>query len=276
MKVFGGPLVTVTIPMYNNAKFIRQTIESVLSQTYTNFELLVYDDASTDGSYEIVRSISDPRLKLFRNRKNLGPEGNWNKAVSDVGGTYVKLICGDDILYPQCLERQVDILERHASEGVSLVCAQRTIIDADSKALIKKINLVDEGRHQAEDVIRKLIRMGTNILGEPVCGLYPAAMLGKTRGYSATVPYTIDLDFWMQLLKLGDLYMIADPLCAFRISEESWSSRIGDLRYHQFLEFMELTASDRFFGVTDLDMFIGKINCAVHSMTSTVGFKLFA
>ena len=276
MKVFGGPLVTVTIPMYNNAKFIRQTIESVLSQTYTNFELLVYDDYSTDGSYEIVRSISDPRLKLFRNRKNLGPEGNWNNAVSNVQGTYVKLICGDDILYPQCLERQVDILERHASEGVALVCGQRTIIDAESKALIKQINLVDEGRHQAEDVIRKLIRMGTNILGEPVCGLYPASLLEKTRGYSAMVPYTIDLDFWMQLLKLGDLYMIADPLCAFRISEESWSSRIGDLRYHQFLEFMELTASDRYFGVTDLDMFIGKINCAVHSMTSTVGFKLFA
>ncbi len=276
MKVFGGPLVTVTIPMYNNAKFIRQTIESVLSQTYTNFELLVYDDYSTDGSYEIVRSISDPRLKLFRNPQNLGPEGNWNNAVSNVQGTYVKLICGDDILYPQCLERQVDILERHASEGVALVCGQRTIIDAESKALIKQINLVDEGRHQAEDVIRKLIRMGTNILGEPVCGLYPASLLEKTRGYSAMVPYTIDLDFWMQLLKLGDLYMIADPLCAFRISEESWSSRIGDLRYHQFLEFMELAASDRYFGVTDLDMFIGKINCAVHSMTSTVGFKLFA
>jgi len=276
MKVFGGPLVTVTIPMYNNAKFIRQTIESVLSQTYTNFELLVYDDYSTDGSYEIVRSISDSRLKLFRNRQNLGPEGNWNNAVSNVQGTYVKLICGDDILYPQCLERQVDILERHASEGVALVCGQRTIIDAESKALIKQINLVDEGRHQAEDVIRKLIRMGTNILGEPVCGLYPASLLEKTRGYSAMVPYTIDLDFWMQLLKLGDLYMIADPLCAFRISEESWSSRIGDLRYHQFLEFMELAASDRYFGVTDLDMFIGKINCAVHSMTSTVGFKLFA
>lgn len=186
------------------------------------------------------------------------------------------MICGDDILYPQCLERQVDILERHASEGVALVCGQRTIIDAESKALIKQINLVDEGRHQAEDVIRKLIRMGTNILGEPVCGLYPASLLEKTRGYSAMVPYTIDLDFWMQLLKLGDLYMIADPLCAFRISEESWSSRIGDLRYHQFLEFMELAASDRYFGVTDLDMFIGKINCAVHSMTSTVGFKLFA
>ncbi|MBF0586167.1 glycosyltransferase family 2 protein [Prosthecochloris sp. N3] len=276
MSVSGGPLVTVTIPMYNNERFIRQTVESVLSQTYTNFELLVYDDCSTDGSYEIVASIDDPRIRLLRNPGNLGPEGNWNRAVSNIRGTYVKLICGDDILFPDCLEKQVAVFEEMGDERISLVCAQRTIIDADSNPLIKKINLVEGGRHQAVDVTRKLIRMGTNILGEPVCGLYPASLLPRTRGYSATVPYTIDLDFWMQLLKLGDLYMIEEPLCAFRISDESWSSRIGDLRYHQFLEFMEQTASDGSFEITDLDMFIGKINCAVHSMTSTVGFKLFA
>lgn len=276
MSVSGGPLVTVTIPMYNNERFIRQTVESVLSQTYTNFELLVYDDCSTDGSYEIVASIDDPRIRLLRNPGNLGPEGNWNRAISNIRGTYVKLICGDDILFPDCLEKQVAVFEEMGDERISLVCAQRTIIDADSNPLIKKINLVEGGRHQAVDVTRKLIRMGTNILGEPVCGLYPASLLPRTRGYSATVPYTIDLDFWMQLLKLGDLYMIEEPLCAFRISDESWSSRIGDLRYHQFLEFMEQIASDGSFEITDLDMFIGKINCAVHSMTSTVGFKLFA
>jgi len=269
------PLVSVTIPMYNSARFIRRTVESVLQQTYRNFELLVYDDNSQDESYEIVEAIGDPRIRLVRNPENLGPEGNWNKAVSEVRGKYVKLICGDDILYPDCLAKQVAVFEDHRNSGVSLVCGQRTVIDADDNALIRKINFIDHGRHEAAEVSRKIIRMGTNILGEPVCGLYPASLLEGVR-YNATVPYTIDLDFWMQLLKKGDLYMIEEPLCAFRISEESWSSRIGDLRYHQFLEFMDRTASDSSFEVTDLDMFIGRINCAVHSMTSTVGFKLFA
>lgn len=276
MKRTGEPLVTVTIPMYNNERFIGETIESILAQTYTNFELLIYDDNSTDGSYEIASSFSDSRMRVFRNEKNLGPEGNWNRAIHDVKGKYVKLICGDDILYPDCLEKQVAVFENNSKARISLVCSQRTVIDPEGKPLIKKINLVEKGRHKATDVIRKLIRMGTNILGEPVCGLYPALLLPRTRGYSARVPYTIDLEFWMQLLRLGDLYMIDEPLCAFRISDESWSSRIGDMRYHQFIEFMEQTASEKNFEVTDLDMFIGKINCAVHSMTSTVGFKLFA
>lgn len=276
MKRTGEPLVTVTIPMYNNERFIKQTIESILAQTYANFELLIYDDNSTDGSYEIAASFRDPRMRVFKNKRNLGPEGNWNRAIQDIGGKYVKLICGDDILYPNCLEKQVAVFEKNPQAGISLVCSQRTIIDPEGKSLIKKINLVEKGRHKATDVIRKLIRMGTNILGEPVCGLYPASMLPYTRGYSARVPYTIDLEFWMQLLRLGDLYMIDESLCAFRISDESWSSRIGDMRYHQFIEFMEQTASEKTFEVTDLDMFIGKINCAVHSMTSTVGFKLFA
>ena len=276
MKRNSKPLVTVTIPMYNNERFIRQTIESILAQTYTNFELLIYDDNSADESYEAASSFRDSRIRVYKNKRNLGPEGNWNRAVQDVAGKYVKLICGDDVLYPDCLEKQVAVFENDSHAGLSLVCSQRTIIDPEGKSLIKKINLVDKGRHKSADVIRKLIRMGTNILGEPVCGLYPASLLPFTRGYSARVPYTIDLEFWMQLLRLGELYMIDEPLCAFRISDESWSSRIGDMRYHQFIEFMEQTASEKTFEVTDLDMFIGRINCAVHSMTSTVGFKLFA
>jgi len=276
MKTTGEPLVSVTIPMYNNERFIGETVESILSQTYANFELLVYDDNSTDASFDIVSSFRDPRMKVFRNARNLGPEGNWNRAVSNVKGKYVKLICGDDVLYPECLERQVGVFEERQGAGISLVCTQRTIIDPEGKPLIKKVNLIEGGRHEAVGVSRKLIRMGTNILGEPVCGLYPADLLRLTRGYSARMPYTIDLDFWMQLLRLGNLWMIDEPLCAFRISDESWSSRIGDQRYHHFIEFMEDTAAEKKFQITDLDLFIGKINCALHSVTSTVGFKLFA
>jgi hypothetical protein len=275
MVVKQRPLVTVTIPMYNNARFINETIQSVLSQTFSDIELLIYDDYSTDGSYEIAASFSDSRIRLFRNSENLGPEKNWNKAISDVRGKYVKLVCGDDILYPECIEKQIAAFEEPGNNGVSLVSCQRTIIDPEGKVLIRKVNFVDGGRKEPADVIRKMIRMGTNIIGEPVCGLYPAELIPRC-GYSAVVPYTIDLDFWMQALKHGDLFVIDEPLCAFRISDLSWSSRIGDLRYQQFLEFMEHAAADERYEVTDLDLFIGRINCAVQSMTSLMGFKLFA
>lgn len=276
MGAMNRPYVTVTIPMYNNERFIGETINSVLSQTFTDFELLIYDDHSTDGSYDIAASINDSRIRLFRNPENLGPEGNWNKAVSMVRGKYVKLVCGDDLLYPECLEKQVAAFDDPLNAGVSLVSSQRTIIDPEGKTLIKKVNFVDGGRKDPVEVIRKMIRMGTNIIGEPVCGLFPAELIAKTKGYSAVVPYTIDLDYWIQMLKHGDLFVIDESLCAFRISDLSWSSRIGELRYEQFLEFMEQAAADERHEVTDLDLFIGKINCAVQSMTSLMGFKLFA
>ncbi|NTW70214.1 MAG: glycosyltransferase family 2 protein [Chlorobiaceae bacterium] len=270
------PYVTVAIPMYNNAPFIRETINSVLAQSFTDFELLIYDDHSTDDSYEIAESFNDRRIRLFRNEENLGPEGNWNKAVSNVRGKYVKLLCGDDILFPNCLEKQVAVFDDPQNRGVSLVSTQRTIIDPEGKTLIKKLNFIEGGRKDPVEVIRKIVRMGTNIIGEPVCGLYPAELIEKTRGYSGIVPYTIDLDFWIQLLKHGDLLVIDEPLCAFRISNLSCSSKIGELRHQQFLEFMVQVAADESHEVTELDLFIGKINCAVQSMTSFMGFKLFA
>ncbi len=270
------PLVTVTIPLYNNEQFIAQTIESVLAQSMPDFELLVYDDHSTDRSVEIVRSYTDRRLRLFTSDRNLGPEGNWNRAVSRVRGRYVKLLCADDLLFPDCLEKQAGLFADTSSAGVSLVSCQRTIIDPDSKTLIKKVNFIDGGRKEPADLVRKMVRMGTNIIGEPACGLYPAALLGKTRGYSARIPYTVDLDFWVQLLRLGDLWMIDEPLCAFRISSDSWSSRIGEMRHQQFISFMEEVSSMQQFGVSDLDLFIGRFNSAVQSMTSLMGFRLFA
>jgi glycosyltransferase involved in cell wall biosynthesis len=276
MVMLDRPYVTVTIPMYNNARFIEETINSILAQSFSDFELLVYDDNSTDGSYEIAKSFSDSRIRIFRNDVNLGPEKNWNKAISSIRGKYVKLVCGDDILYPECLEKQVAVFEDPVNSGLSLVTCQRTIIDPEGKVLIKKVNFVDEGRKDPVEVVRKMIRMGTNIIGEPVCGLYRADLIDKLSGYSAVIPYTIDLDFWLQILKHGYLYVIDESLCAFRISNLSWSSRIGDMRYQQFLEFMEYAAADVTNEVTDLDLFIGRINCAVQSMTSLMGFKLFA
>ncbi|ABB24098.1 glycosyltransferase family 2 protein [Pelodictyon luteolum] len=270
------PMVTVTVPMYNNARFIGETIRSILSQTYEDFELLIYDDNSTDESFEIAASYADPRIRLQQNERNLGPEANWNRAVSEVSGRYVKLVCGDDILYPSCLEKQVAAFRDPMNEGVSLVSAQRAIIDSHGKTLISKVNFLDEGRKGPVEVVRKMVRMGTNIIGEPVSGMFPSEAIPRTRGYSARVPYTTDLDFWLQLLQLGDLYVIDEPLCAFRISDASWSSRIGEMRQQQFLAFMEQAASDVRHEVTDLDLFIGRINCAVQSMTSMMGFKLFA
>src|SRR5690242_1647265 len=105
------PLVSVCVPCYNGAHFIGATIESVLSQTFEDFELIIVDDHSTDETVEIVQAFTDSRIRFSRNRENLGMGANWNHVLSLGLGKYVKLLCEDDLIHDECLERQVSLLE---------------------------------------------------------------------------------------------------------------------------------------------------------------------
>lgn len=121
------PLVSVFIPLYNGAHFIREAIDSVRMQTYPQWELIITDDQSTDGSAEIVSSFSDPRTHYILNAERLGPEGNWNRCVNEAKGKYRKLLCHDDRLHNDCIHRQVEIYEQAGHEHLTLVTCARHI-----------------------------------------------------------------------------------------------------------------------------------------------------
>jgi glycosyltransferase involved in cell wall biosynthesis len=104
------PLVSVCIPAYNNAAYIKDTIDSVLHQTYPNLELVICDDKSTDNTVEVIEKIKDDRIKLYKNEKNLGMSGNWNHCLSKCSGDFIKLICADDMLAETALEKEVNAL----------------------------------------------------------------------------------------------------------------------------------------------------------------------
>ena len=127
MSAAPAPTVSVCIPAYNAARFIGEAIGSVLAQTCRDFELVVVDDASADDTVDVVRRFSDPRLRLLRNARNLGLAGNWNRATSEARGRYVKLLCQDDLLRPDCLADQVAVLDHPGNGDVALVCARRDI-----------------------------------------------------------------------------------------------------------------------------------------------------
>ena len=86
------PLVSVCIPAYNNAAYIKETIDSILGQTYSNLELVICDDRSKDDTVKVIEAIKDDRIKLFQNEKNLGMSGNWNHCLSKCSGEFIKLI----------------------------------------------------------------------------------------------------------------------------------------------------------------------------------------
>lgn len=109
----GAPKVTVLIPVYNRAEYVGDAIASVLAQTFTDFELLVIDDGSTDASAEVVEGFRDPRLRLVRNEANLGIPTTRNKGLALVRGTYLAMLDSDDRAEPDRLARQVAFLDRN-------------------------------------------------------------------------------------------------------------------------------------------------------------------
>lgn len=115
-------LVSVLTTAYNREKYIADAIESVLASTYTNFELIIVDDGSTDNTVKIAKSYEakDKRVKLYVNEKNLGDYPNRNKAASYASGKYIKYLDSDDIIYPHGLEVMVRSMEQFPVAGFGL------------------------------------------------------------------------------------------------------------------------------------------------------------
>ena len=117
-----GPLATVAMVTYNSERYVADAIESVLSQSYENLELLICDDCSKDGTWDIVRSYKDSRIRAFRNAGNLGEYPNRNQALQLARGDYLIYIDGDDILYPHGLEFMVRTLDVFPDSAMAMAC----------------------------------------------------------------------------------------------------------------------------------------------------------
>ena len=110
--------VTVLMPTYNVAPYVKEAVDSVLRQTYRDFELLIMDDCSTDNTVEVVRSIDDPRIRIVQNEKNVGLAENLNRGLALIETEYVARMDGDDIAEPYWLEHEVSVLDSHPDIGI--------------------------------------------------------------------------------------------------------------------------------------------------------------
>jgi glycosyltransferase involved in cell wall biosynthesis len=108
-----SPRVSILIPVYNRESMVKNAIDSALAQTYTDFEVVVCDNASTDDTWNVCSQYSgDPRVRLFRNQENVGPVRNWRRCLEEARGDFVKLLFSDDIIHPTYLEKAVPLLGR--------------------------------------------------------------------------------------------------------------------------------------------------------------------
>lgn len=251
------PLISVCIPSYNNEEFIGLTVESILNQTYRNFEVVITDDHSKDGTAAAIRKFNDPRIRLIENEANLGMGGNWNKALSFATGKYVKLMCGDDVAYAECFSRQVAALENPAHARAVLAICNTNVINARSDVVLRRRPRFRAGLATGRTLIRKCVRSGTNLIGEPVAGLFKRELLDKSVRFDPSNPYMIDLAFWADALKHGDAVMDNERLAAFRISAGSVSAKTGLKQAANFRRFVHQIRADPVYRASRLDVMLG-------------------
>ena len=121
--------VTVCVPVYNTARYIKVCVESVFAQDYADWRLLVADNHSTDGTWEILSSLNHPQLQLFRHPQNLGATANWNFSLRQVQTEFVCFLGADDLFYPHHLSRKIALLQQ--TPAAPFIHGLADVIDTD-------------------------------------------------------------------------------------------------------------------------------------------------
>lgn len=212
------PKVSICIPAYNHEKYIEIAVNSILNQTYTDYEIIIVDDKSKDKTWEIIQKYDYPNIRCYCNKENKGMVGNWNEVVSYAEGEYIKLLGGDDILLPTCLEEEVRALDENPN--VSMVISDSLIINSSEEIKGKIERFYKEGIKEGKKLARKSIRY-KNYFGNGANALFRKKSFDKWNGFDERVPVIPDFDMWIKLAYLGDVYYIKKSLSKFRIHEEA-------------------------------------------------------
>ena len=119
------PLVSVCIPTYNAEKTVGSTLQSILNQTYQNSEIIIVDNASTDNTLALLQNFNDPRIKSYKNSKNIGAEKNWSRCIELASGEYIAIFHADDLYKSDMVEKQVHVFQDNPSIGAVFTMANR-------------------------------------------------------------------------------------------------------------------------------------------------------
>ncbi len=216
------PSVSVCIPTYNSAHCLDRAIESVLAQTYKDFQILVIDNNSSDRTVALARQYAerDNRLEVRPFDLNIGAYGNFSRCITLAEGTYVKILCSDDMLSPECLAKMVAAFEQHPS--VSLVgCSQKNVTTTGEVARIVssyETEGVIPGRVAARDILFKM----SNDIGAPTSVMMKKEDLSD--GFDRNYFFLADMDRWCRLLLKGDYYFLKEPLATLSLSDKTGTS----------------------------------------------------
>lgn len=213
-KLQDRPSLALLIPSYNHNRYLAQLLTSIAGQTRRPDEILISDDASADGSYEILKSWARgrPGVKIFRQPQNLGITENSNFLLSKTKANLVLFLHSDDALLSSRALEKMELLFRRDS-NVALVACGRGYLDEKMGLTGTEVTL-PSGRHAGRDVRLKILRSEANLIGEPSCVMFQRNLL--TKRFDPDFRQLWDVDAWLRLLRKGDMGYVAEPLVGIR------------------------------------------------------------
>lgn len=237
-KPVGKPTVSVVIPAHNGGDWIREAIDSVFASTFSDFELVIRDDGSTDGTREYISSLKDPRVRVVFAATNEGAWENWTEVSALARGTFTKILCQDDLIFPECLERQIAVLESDA--GIAMVASRHTVIDSQGAVVLPRHGLSGlTSRLSGTSALNTSVLSGANQFGEPASVMYRTEALLPSLPFNPDYPYLTDLDMYRKVLLHGDFVGLPTVDAAFRVSTGSWSKRLEQTQSSEFIGWID-------------------------------------
>ena len=267
------PKLSVCIPVYNCGEYIKECIDSVLSQCYKNFELVILDNQSTDNTVSVINSFTDDRIRFYQNETNIGMLKNWNKVLSYAQGEYIKVLPADDFLYPESLMMQCKVLDEDKEKKIALVCGRKNVINDKGRTLFTRGFSKKAGRVDGVVAINKTIRSGGNIIGEPGVVLFRKSILEKSGEFDASIYYVMDLYMWFKMLLHGDLFVIPEIVCSFRISSASESTRIVDKQKKDVDDFIKKIYMDQRYRIKPINFRIALFKSFLSALAKKIIYK---
>lgn len=208
-----SPLVSVVMPVFNSEKYVRLAIESILNQTFSDFEFIIVDDCSTDASVDIIKEFSDSRIKLIQNPTNLKTTATLNKGLQQSTGKYILRMDSDDWSFPDRLEKQVIFMETNND----VVECGGSIIICD-----KNLNQLNVRDYPVTDSLIRSKIFYYNPFAHPATIWRKEAVI-QAGCYDESIPLTQDYDLTFRVGKIGLLANLPDVILKLRTHEKSSS-----------------------------------------------------
>lgn len=229
------PLISVCINCYNAENTIKATLDSVLGQTYTDLQVIVVDDCSTDGTWDYLQTVTDERVECHRLAQNGHISNANNEALRRVRGEFVAHLDADDTWYPDKLERQLAFLLEHEEYGACFALAE--MVDEQGAPTVDDHRFRAENRDQAA-LLRHFLTVGNYLNHSSM--LARRDILDRVGKHDLTLLYFHDFDYWVRMAMICPIYILPDKLLTCRLSAASNSAMTDAKKTVHIYEFARI------------------------------------